>query len=108
LKIIDIEKLNIKLKIKNNNSCDFMLNMNDGTIIQNNYYGIKRIFLKTMEELPDLLQLNYDEFDEYYNDYYYGNDYYTEKIVFIYKLRDGRIILCYQNGIIDICNLKFI
>ena len=108
LKIIDIKALNIKLKIKNNNSYDFILNMNDGTIIQSNYYGIKRISLKTMEELPHLLQLNYDEFDEYYSDYYYDYDYYTEKIVFIYKLRDGRIILCYQNGRIDICNLKFI
>ena len=107
LTIIDINKLKIKLKVKNNNSCDFILNMNDGTVIQNNYYGIKRIFIKTMEELPILMQLNNDEYDEYY-DYYYNNDDHSEKIVFIYKLRDGRIILCYQNGRIDLCNLKFI
>ena len=107
LKIIEINNFKTKLIIKSNNTSDFLMNMGDGTIIYSSYYGIHRFLLKTMEELPILIQLNNDD-DEYYNDYYYNYDSYVEKIVYLYKLKDGRIITCYQNGKIEICNLKFI
>ena len=107
IKIIDINKFRIKLIIKSNNISDFLLNMNDGTIIKSSCDGIHRFLLKTMEELPILMQLNADE-DDYYNEYYTDYDSYTEKIVYLYKLKDGRIIICYENGKIEICNLKFI
>ena len=60
-----------------------------------------------MEELPDLLQINNND-DDYYNDYYYSYDSYVERIIYIYRLKDGRIIICYQSGKIEICKLKFI
>jgi len=106
-RIFDINKFKSKLIVKNYSTNDFLLNMNDGTIIQSNYSGIKRYLIKTMEELPNLIQINNDE-DDYYYDYYNSYDSYVEKITYMYKLKDGRIITCYQNGRIEICNLKFI
>ena len=57
-----------------------------------------------MEELPNLIQINNDN-DDYYNISYNS---YDERITYLYKLKDGRVITCYQNGRIEICNLKFI
>ncbi len=104
LKLVDINKFKIKLIIRNFCTNDFLLNMNDGTIIQSNYFGIKRYLIKTMEELPNLIQINNDN-DDYYNISYNS---YDERITYLYKLKDGRVITCYQNGRIEICNLKFI
>ena len=103
LYLFDINKLRIKLKIKCHYCTDFLFNMNDGTIIQSNLLGISRYNLKTMEELPFLINLNNDD---YYG--YEGNENYIEKIVYIYKLNNKKIIVCYQNGKIELCNLKFI
>ena len=84
--------------------------MNDGTILLVDFYEIKRLLIKTMEELPILLNLNNEYNDEYYTDYYgdYYDYHYNDKIVYIYKLKDGRFILCYCNGTINICKIKFI
>ena len=103
-KLVEINKFKTKLIIKNNDANDFLLNMKDGTFIQSSYSGIKRYFIKTMEELPSLIQINNDN-DDYYNNSY---DTYDEKITYMYKLKDGRVITCYKNGRIEICNLKFI
>ena len=103
-KLVEINKFKTKLIIKNNDANDFLLNMKDGTFIQSSYSGIKRYFIKTMEELPSLIQINNDN-DDYYNNSY---DTYDEKITYMYKLKDGRVIICYKNGRIEICNLKFI
>ena len=78
--------------------------MNDGTIIKSNNLGISRFYLKTMEEI---LFINNDESEDYYDYYYYQNINEIEKIVFIYKLSNKRIIVCYQNEKIELCNLKF-
>lgn len=102
-KIVDIKTFKVKFAIKNYISSDFLLNLKDGTLLQASYYGIKRFLIKTMEELPDLIRFRND-----YNDDYYNYDYYSDKVIYMYKLRDGSIILCYQNGLIEICNLKFI
>ena len=102
-KIIDINKFKIKLTIKNGNSTDYLLNLNDGTIIQSSYYGIKRFLTKNMEELPDIIK--FDNNNDY-NDYY-GYDYYTEKIDYMNKLKDGRIMLCHQSGKIELYKLQF-
>ena len=106
-RIFDINKFKSKLIVKNYSTNDFLMNMNDGTIIQSNYSGIKRYLIKTMEELPNLIQLNNDD-DDYYYDYYNSYDSYVEKITYMLKLKDGRVITCYQNGRIEICSLKFI
>ena len=101
LEIFDINKFKTKLTIKCENISEFILKMNDGTIIQSGIYGIKRYLLKTMEELPILLKFNNDVLGrKVYNP--------SDKIVYLYKLKDGRIIICYKNGKIEICNLKFI
>ena len=104
LKILDINKFECKLIVKNNNNNDFLLNMNDGTIIQSSLNGIKRFYQKTMEELPLLIQFNNE--DDNNDSYNYEN--YIEKVLYMYKLKDERIIICYQNGKNEICNLKFI
>ena len=108
--IFDLNKYKIKLTIKNKNNCDYLLNLNDGTILQTDYYEIKRFIIKTMEELPILLNLNNDCYDDEYYNYYYDNydNKYIEKLVYIYKLKDGRVVLCYENGTIDICDINFI
>ena len=103
LKIIDINRFQCKLIIKGKNNNDFLLNINDGTIIQSSYLGIKRFSIKTMNELPNLVLFNSDEDNDSYN---YEN--YVEKVIYIFKLKDKRIITCYQNGKIEICKLKHI
>ena len=105
-KIIDINKLKIKLCITSYNISDFLLNMNDGTIIKSSSHGIRRFLLKTMEELPILLQFN--SVEESYYDYLYNNESYPEKIVYVYKLKDGRVIISHLNGENEICSLLFI
>ena len=103
IKIIDINKCKFKLILKNKNNIDFLLYINDGTIIQSSYLGIKRFSIKTMIELPFLNLFNNDDDNDSYN---YEN--YVEKVIYMYKLKDKRIIVCYQNGKIEICKLKFI
>ena len=83
MEIFDINKFECKLTVENNNTNDFLLNMDDGTIIQSSLNGIKRFFLKTMEELPMLIQFNNDDDNDSYN---YEN--YTEKVVYMHKLKD--------------------
>ena len=77
--------------------------MNDGTIIKSYNLGITRFYLKTMKEI---LFINNDESEDCYE--YFKNTNEIEKIVFIYKLSNKRIIVCYQNEKIELCNLKFI
>ena len=96
-KILDINNFKIKLIIKKLEGSQFLLNLNDGTIIQSNTNGIKRFLIRTMEELPHLNYINDDDYD-----------YFSERIVYMYKLKDGKFILCHSNGKIEICNLKFI
>ena len=102
-KIFDINKYKTNIIYKNYISSDYLLNMNDGTIIQSCYQGIKRYLLKTMEELPEIIEFNNDEEDDYYD-----SEYYSDKINYIYKLEDQRIVLCHQNGKIEINKLNFI
>ena len=103
LKIIDINKFKCKLILKNKDNINFLLNLNDGTITHSSYLGIKRFSIKTMIELPILYLFNNDEDNDSYN---YEN--YVEEVIYMYKLKDKRIIACYQNGKIEICKLKFI
>ena len=107
IRIFNINKFKTKIIVKNDTTGDLFLNMNDGTIIKSNYSGIKRYLIKTMEELPNLIQINNDD-DDFYSDYYNNYNSYVDKITYMYKLKDGRVITCYQNGRIEICNLKFI
>ena len=108
IRIFDINKFKTKLIVKSNTTDDLLLNLNDGTIIKSNYSGIKRYLIKTMEKLPNLIQFNNDDDDYYSYNYYNSYDSYVDKITYMYKLKDGRVITCYQNGRIEICNLKFI
>ena len=101
--IFDIRKLRINLKVKYSNNVDFLFNLNDGTIIKSYNLGITRFYLKTMKEI---LFINNDESEDCYE--YFKNTNEIEKIVFIYKLSNKRIIVCYQNEKIELCNLKFI
>ena len=97
--ILDINNFKIKLIIKKNDVIYFSLNLNDGTIIQSNSKGVKRFLIKTMEELP-YPNNNID---------YHDKRYYSSKIiVYMYKLKDGKFILAYEKGKIELCNFKFI
>ena len=101
MKIIDINLFKYKLTIKNNIDNDFVLNINDGTFLQCSYNGIKRFLIKTMEELPMLYRFSSDDDNDSYN---YEN--YTEKVVYLYMLKDKRIIVSFQNGKNEICKIK--
>ena len=107
INIYDINNYKLKYKIRSYNDTDYFMNLNDGTIIFSSFEGIERYLIKTMEELPQLVKFNNNDlYDEYY-DSYYDYDYYNEKVVFLYKLKDKRIVACYKNGTIEIINIKF-
>jgi hypothetical protein len=95
LKIIDINTSQTKLAIKSSSSINILLKSPDDTIIYSGFDGIKRCLIKTMENLPDLIQLTED------NEYYYYDDYYKDNIVCLAQLKNGTIIACYQNGMIQ-------
>ena len=95
LKIIDINTSQTKLAIKSSSSINILLKSPDDTIIYSGFDGIKRFLIKTMENLPDLIQLTED------NEYYYYDDYYKDNIVCLAQLKNGTIIACYQNGMIQ-------
>ena len=94
LKIIDINNWQNKLTIRNHFTIRSLLKLNDSTIIYSGFEGIKRIFIKTMTNLPDLIELNSDL------DNYYEYEYYSDEIVCLSQLKNGTIIACSQNGII--------
>ena len=95
LKIIDINTWKTKLSIKKSSSINLLLNLNDNTILCAGFDGIKRILLKTMENLPDLIQLAEDD------DLYYYDQYIRDDIVCLCQLKNGTIIACFQNGMIQ-------
>ena len=95
LKIIDIEKCQTKLTIRQGYSINLLLKLKDETVIFGGFEGIKRFLVKTMENLPDLLEL-IDNNDDYYYD-----DYYRDDIVCLSQLNNGTIVACFQNGMIQ-------
>ena len=94
LKTIDMNSWKIKLNIKKSSSINILLKLFDGTILYSGFDGIKRFNMKTMEDLPDLLKLN-DDIDDYYYDEYFRDD-----IIHLSQLKNGTIIACFQNGMI--------
>ena len=94
LKIIDINNWQNTLTIRNHFTIRSLLKLNDSTIIYSGFEGIKRIFIKTMTTLPDLIEFNSDL------DNYYEYEYYSDEIVCFSQLKNGTIIACSQNGII--------
>ena len=94
LKIIHMNTWKIKLSIKENYSMNILLKLFDDTIICSGFDGIQRFNMKTMENLPNLIKLSEDD------DNYYYDDYYRDDIVYLYQLKNGTIIACFQNGMI--------
>ena len=95
LKIIDMNSWKIKLIIKMSSSINILLKLFDDTILCSGFDGIKRFNMKTMEDLPDLLKL-IDDYDDYYYDEYFRDD-----IIYLCQLKNGTIIACFQNGMIQ-------
>ena len=73
LKIIDINNWQNKLTFMNNFIIHFIFRLNDETLIYVGFEYIKRIFIKTMVNLPDLVELDND-IDYYYDYQYYGDE----------------------------------
>ena len=94
LKIIDMNTWKIKLSIKEDYSMNILLKLFDDTIICSGFDGIQRFNMKTMENLPNLIKLSEDDYNYYYDDYY------RDDIVYLYQLKNGTIIACFQNGMI--------
>jgi hypothetical protein len=103
IKLLDLKTFQIKLTIKNEERKIFILNLNDGTFVQGVGLEVKRFFIKTMEELPILIQNPRD--DNYDDELDFNN--YDDLITYVYKLNDGRIITCFNNGRVEIGFLKF-
>ena len=95
LKIIDLNNWKTKLTTKKSSSINQILKLNDETIIYGGFEGIKRCMMKSMENLPDIIQLLED------NDDYYYDEYYRDDIVCLSQLENGAIIACFQNGMIQ-------
>ena len=97
------DNFSVKLIINNKTENDFLLDIKDGTVISSSYLGIKRFLVKTMEQLPILVEFADDEDNDSYN---YEN--FVEKVIYMYQLIDKRVIACYQNGKNEVCQLKHI
>ena len=95
LKIIDLNNWKTKLTTKKSSSINQILKLSDETIIYGGFEGIKRCMMKSMENLPDIIQLVED------NDDYYYDEYYRDDIVCLSQLKNGTIIACFQNGTIQ-------
>ena len=78
--------------------------MFDGTFIQSSGFEIKRYFIKTMEELPPLDKIIYEE---NYDDELDFNNYNDDNICYLYELKNGTIITCYNNGRFTLGYLKY-
>jgi hypothetical protein len=104
IKLIDLNNFNIKLTIKNEEKKIFLLNLFDGTFIQSSGFEIKRYFIKTMEELPPLDKIIYEE--NYYDELDFNN-YNDDNICYLYELKNGTIITCYNNGRFTLGYLKY-
>ena len=113
-KVIDLKNFKLKLIIENNvNDNDYLFNMGDETLIQCYTAGIKRYSIKTFEELPILIYNKKNDEDEedsihFHEDFYLTNYSKGMNIVYLYQLKDKRLVTCYKNGKIELCNLKFI
>ena len=109
LNIYSLNNFKLKIKINTYNDTDYFMNLNDGTFIFSCFEGIKRYLIKKLEELPQIIKFNtnYDDIDYYYDYYDIDYEYYCEKIVYLYRLKDKRIVACFKNGNIEIINLKF-
>ena len=103
-KIIELDNFFSKLTIRNEEKKFYLLNLNDGTFIQSVGVEVKRYFLKTMEELPLLIG---DDRDDNYDDTLDYNNYNDDIVYYLYKLNDGKIISCYNNGRFVVGFLKF-
>ena len=104
LKLIDLNNFNIKLTVKNEDKKIFLLNLNDGTFIQSTGIEIKRYFIKTMEELPLLDKII---FEDNYDDELDFNNYDNFNIYYLYQLNSDKIISCYNNGRFTLSYLKY-
>ena len=107
INIYNIDNFELKIKIKNYHDIDFLLNLNDGTIITSCFKGIKRYLIKTMEELPQLIKFNDNNFYIDYEYYDYDYNFNRKKIILLYKLKNKRIAACYKDDAIEIFNIKF-
>ena len=94
LKIIDMNNWQNKLIFNNNFIIHFLCKLHDETILYAGFESIKRIFIKTMINLPDLVEL------DNVIDYYYDYQYYGDEIMCLSQLKNGTIIACSQNGTI--------
>lgn len=103
--VINLDFLNTKLTMKNQEKKLYLLNLNDGTFIQSTGDKIKRYFIKTMEELP-LLEQN-DNYEDNYDDELDFNNYNDDIIDYLFKLSDGKIVTFYNNGRFTIGYLKY-
>ena len=90
-----MNKWKTKLTTKKFSSINQLLKLSDETIIYGGLEGIKRCMMKSMENLPDIIQLVED------NDDYYYDEYYRDDIVCLSQLENGAIIACFQNGMIQ-------
>ena len=109
LKYLDINNYKTKLIIKSISKSKCLLNMGDGTIIQSTFQGLERYLIKNLEKVPRLISFGIDK-SNFNETSYYNYDYINrEFIVYMNKLKDGKIILSYNDGIIEIYNnLKYV
>ena len=104
IKLIDLINFDIKLTVKNEEKKIYLLNLFDGTFIQSTGIEIKRYFIKTMEELPLLDKII---FEDNYDDELDFNNYDNFNIYYLYQLNSDKIISCYNNGRFTLSYLKY-
>ena len=83
LRIIDINKFQIKLKV-NFQGTTFLSKLRDNTIIIGTKEGINRIYLKTFEEISFINNIYSDNLNYSKNDY----------LFYVYEFSDGRMAIC--------------
>ena len=100
IRLININKFQIKLKIQYSDKISCLHKLNDDTFLIGTKYGIKRMNLKYSEDIS-LINKIYNTLD-YFHNIQNPNELFT----YIYEFNDGRLAICSSYGNIKICKFK--
>ena len=88
LSIINVENCQVKINVKCENQINMLYKLIDNSILCVTQKDIKRYHYKTLEEIQ-LLFHNYDDISD------------------IFQLSNGKLILCFKDGIIKLCEINY-
>ena len=106
LKIINIDKAQIKIVKNLNDTFLCFKKLSDETMLVGLREEIRRFSLKNLKELPTLLKIKVTDYNYFDYEDYYGHDI-QDNIINIHELKDGKIVVNFRFKI-DIYEFTFI